>query len=337
MENAKGSNLCLLCMQYHDMQEVEVRERAIFKEIEFETINKKLYCEFTDEYLITEEYIKENDMRLKDAYREKVGLLTSKEIQDIRKKYEISQKELSRILEWGELTITRYENHQVQDKAHDDVLSEIKSNPLFLYDKLKMNKDQLSDKSYGRLIKNTTTLLSESENLYLTNSIVSGHIQYSSDKYQGNTSLNLTKVVEMINYIAKRVSNLYLVKLMKIIWYSDFLHYKKYDKGITGLYYFKNTMGALPKDYDKIILLAGVSYVEEYLYDNICKRFIPSDKYSQGILSVLELETIDLVIGALGNLNSKEIVELMHEEDAFNHTKEKHPISYEMANSLKLQ
>lgn len=49
--------------------------------------------------------------------------------QYIRDKYEVSQKDFSEVLDWGRATITRYENHQVQDRAHDDVLRTIDSDP----------------------------------------------------------------------------------------------------------------------------------------------------------------------------------------------------------------
>ncbi len=55
-----------------------------------------------------------------------MGLLTSDEIIKIREKYGISQKEFSEVLGWGgRATITRYENHQVQDRVHDDVLKKL--------------------------------------------------------------------------------------------------------------------------------------------------------------------------------------------------------------------
>jgi len=324
-------------MEEHVPHEVEVVEPALFKGIKFTTTNKKLYCENVDEYLITEELMDENDIRMKDAYRKGVGLLTSKEIHDIRDKYDISQKDLSKILEWGELTITRYENHYVQDRAHNDILEEIHKNPVFLYDKLKVNKDLISKSSYERIMEKTKKILDESGNMYLTNSILSEYEKYSSKKYQGNVKLNLDKVVDAINYIASKVENLFTVKLMKMLWYADFLHFKRYGTGITGLYYFRNSMGALPKEYDKIILLDGINTVDELIEENLCKRFIPNPKFQIDFLSEDEIECIDIVIQSLGRFSTTEIIEAMHEEDAYKSTQHKNPISYEYAQTLSIE
>jgi len=324
-------------MEEHVPHEVEVVEPALFKGIKFTTTNKKLYCENVDEYLITEELMDENDIRMKDAYRKGVGLLTSKEIHDIRDKYDISQKDLSKILEWGELTITRYENHYVQDRAHNDILEEIHKNPVFLYDKLKVNKDLISKSSYERIMEKTKKILDESGNMYLTNSILSEYEKYSSKKYQGNVKLNLDKVVDAINYIASKVENLFTVKLMKMLWYADFLHFKRYGTGITGLYYFRNSMGALPKEYDKIILLDGINTVDELIEENFRKRFIPNPKFQIDFLSEDEIECIDIVIQSLGRFSTTEIIEAMHEEDAYKSTQHKNPISYEYAQTLSIE
>lgn len=54
-----------------------------------------------------------------------MGLLTSQQIRAVRTQYDISQRDLCILLGWGEKTITRYEGHQVQDRAHDAILKKL--------------------------------------------------------------------------------------------------------------------------------------------------------------------------------------------------------------------
>ena len=54
-----------------------------------------------------------------DEYKKKVGLLTTDEIKEIRKKRGMSQKDLAKFLSIGEKDITRYENGSIQTKAVD--------------------------------------------------------------------------------------------------------------------------------------------------------------------------------------------------------------------------
>ena len=92
--------LCPSCMEEHQVSIVEVVEREIFKglEIEFDAIYE--YCQNTDQFLENEDMIRTNSLAMKDAYRRRVGLLTSAEIRAIREKYDISQKDFADILDW---------------------------------------------------------------------------------------------------------------------------------------------------------------------------------------------------------------------------------------------
>ena len=49
------------------------------------------FCDTAEEFYMDEKLLQENDIRLKDAYREAENLLTSSEIIAIRSKYGISQ------------------------------------------------------------------------------------------------------------------------------------------------------------------------------------------------------------------------------------------------------
>ena len=57
-----------------------------------------------------------------DEYKKRVGLLTSKEIIAIRKKLNLTQEGLARIMGCGLKTITRYENGAIQDKVFDNFI-----------------------------------------------------------------------------------------------------------------------------------------------------------------------------------------------------------------------
>lgn len=145
--------LCISCMQEHPVDIIEVAENETFNGISVNFIAVYEYCSNTDEYLETEEMMKSNGLAVKDAYRQATGLLTSAEIRRIREKYRISQKEFSEILNWGKATITRYENHQIQDRAHDDILRKIDSDPQWFIEMLNRAKDRISEKSYNKYYK----------------------------------------------------------------------------------------------------------------------------------------------------------------------------------------
>lgn len=59
-------------------------------------------------------------------YRKRKGLLQPEEIRQIREQYGLSQRNFARLLDWGDITIHRYESGAIQDTVHNDFLSLIK-------------------------------------------------------------------------------------------------------------------------------------------------------------------------------------------------------------------
>ncbi len=153
-----------------------------------------MYCDAADELYMDEHQIQDNDIKMKDAYRRLEGLLTSEDICNIRGKYGITQSDLCKLLGWGGKTITRYESHQVQDKAHDMILKKLDQDPKWFLTLLKEAKGSLTEEAYQKyltklelmvddetaeriaknLLKSGQTLEFVSENTELSLSVVEG-------------------------------------------------------------------------------------------------------------------------------------------------------------------
>lgn len=59
---------------------------------------------------------------ISDAYRQNHGLLTSKELKDIRKRLGLSQRVFARFLKVGVASVKRWEAGLIQDEAHDQLI-----------------------------------------------------------------------------------------------------------------------------------------------------------------------------------------------------------------------
>lgn len=327
--------LCLSCMEEHNVDIVEVIEQTTFKGVKVEFSATYEYCSNTDEYLENEDMIRSNSLAAKNAYRKKVGLLTSNDIKNIRENYGISQKDFSEILDWGGATITRYENYQVQDRAHDDILRKIDSDPKWLIDILKRAKDRLTEKAFNKYYHEANEQYSKCKNQYLIDSIYAIYADFEDELVTGYLELRLDKVVEVINYLALKVNSLHKVKLMKMLWYSDALNFKRHGKSITGLVYSALPMGAVPKGHEQIMSLDGVSF-DTVLYDDIAYKFKPTPGFEIRNLSDDEISTIDKIISEFEDLTTFQIVEKMHEEEAYKMTSSNSIISYSFAEQLSL-
>ncbi|MGM0379907.1 MAG: type II TA system antitoxin MqsA family protein [Bacillota bacterium] len=336
MKKIKSINeFCIMCMKEHEIDIVEKKEENVFKgeKVKFRVTYK--YCSNTDQYSESEKMMNENSLRMKDAYRSKVGLLTSKEIKNIRKKYGISQLDLAKIIGIGEKTITRYENHQVQDKAYDRLLKKISKDPSWFLELVKDSKDELSDKSYKKLVKNGNREYRNKQNEYLIETIEAMYAEFHQED-RGNSELNLDKVVEMVNYLASKISNLYKVKLMKLLWYSDSISYKLKNRSISGLVYKALPMGAVPESYQEILELEGIRYDVHLINGNESYHFLPDNDYQIKNLSDDEIKILDEVIHKYGVLDTQVLIDKMHDEVAYRCTDDFCIIDYSHSQAIEI-
>ena len=331
--------ICSCCMEEHEVKTVHAMEQATFKNSTVKYEASYLFCDLADELYMDEQQTQENDIRLKDAYRKKEGLLTSAQIGEIRAKYGISQSDLCLLLGWGGKTITRYESHQVQDRAHDTILKKINQDPEWFLSLLYGAKANLSAESYQKYFAAATALYEEDQDAYLRKAIEASYAKFRGNQmFHGNTDLSLDKVVEVIRYFASsiKVTSLYKVKLMKLMWYADALSYKRRGFAITGLVYQALPMGAVPVGHNSIIDLKDVPCEEVDMGETNAYHFSLSEKQTFFKLSDEEKNILDEVIEKLGKMSKNEIISFMHREQAYVETALRDIIQFKYAESLQI-
>ena len=331
--------LCTCCMEEHEVKTVLVKEQTTFKNVKIHYDAFYLYCDAAEELYMDEQQMQKNDVRLKDAYRKAKGLLTSAEISGIRAKYGISQSDLCILLGWGGKTITRYESHQVQDKAHDTILKKIDQDPEWFLSLLGDAKENLSTESYQKYMEAATVLYEEDQDFYLRKAIEASYARFQGNQlFHGNTKLSLDKVVDVIRYFAAsaKVTNLYKVKLMKLMWYADALSYKERGFAITGLVYQALPMGAVPVGHNSIIDLKGVPCEEVDMGETNAYHFLLNGEQTFLALSEEDKRILDIVIEKLGKMSKKDIVTFMHQEQAYIKTASRDMIQFKHTDNLQI-
>jgi len=192
--------LCHCCMEEHYVKTIEVDENIKFKGIDVEYKAVYYYCDKADELFADEAMLSLNDISMKNAYRIKQGLLTSDAIIAIRNLYEITQKDLCILLGWGEKTVTRYESHQVQDKAHDIILRKLEKDPEWYLYLLNESKSSFTEKSFKKYLSIATNLFEREQNLYLQKAIEARYAKlYENPIFNNKVSYSLNKAIDAVN------------------------------------------------------------------------------------------------------------------------------------------
>ena len=280
----------------------------------------------------------DNLMNARNAYRVLHGLLTSEEIVGIRESYGLSQVDLARLLGWGEATISRYESKAIQDEAYDTMLRMIKDNPLVALELLKKNEDKFSETKRKYVRSKIVDKLDSYGKEYLTRQALEA--EYANfDKindFNGYITLDINKIEAMVSYIAEGISNLFKVKLMKMLWYADALSFKRRGVSMTGMVYRHESMGALPIGHYSLMNLENLNVCEEESnnYD-LMLHVYPSEGMDYSILTDEDRTILDDVIKKFKNYKAKDIIEYMHREIAYTKTKAGEIIPFSLAKEIR--
>lgn len=118
-------NRIAYCEFCDDEVEFEVKKEKKTFTVKGDTFEVEIgvaYCKTCGTRVFPFSLAKENDLVVYDEYRRRHNLLTSKEIKAIRRKRNLSQVELAKLIECGEKNIARYENGTIQDKVYDKLM-----------------------------------------------------------------------------------------------------------------------------------------------------------------------------------------------------------------------
>ncbi len=332
---------CPLCNKTHEVEERK-RSTTITLKGEDITYEERFYfCTNAGEdenEFETGAMTNENLLNARNAYRVKMGLLTSDEIVAIRERYGLSQVDLAKLLGWGESTISRYESKAIQDEAYDTMLRLIKDNPLQALEFLKKNSDKFSIMKRLEIKTKIIDKLDSYGKEFLTRQTFEGeyaNFEEPSDS-NGFTLLNIDKIEAMISYIAEKVNNLFKVKLMKMLWYSDVLSFIENSYSMTGLVYRHESMGALPVGHYSLMNLENLNIKEEMSsnYDPMLHVY-PTPNMDYSVLTDEEKAILDKVIIKFKDYKAKDIVDYMHDEKAYIETKTGEIIPFSLAKEIR--
>lgn len=333
---------CPLCEKTHEVEERE-RLTSIIVKGENVTYEEKFYfCSNANEdenEFVTGAMANKNLLNARNAYRIKMGLLTSDEIIAIRENYGLSQVDLAKLLGWGEATISRYESKAIQDEAYDTMLRLIKDNPLQALEFLKKNSEKFSMVKRLEIRAKIVEKLDSYGKEFLTRQTFEGeyaNFEEPSDS-NGFTMLDIDKIEAMISYIAESVNNLFKVKLMKMLWYSDVISFGNNGHSMTGMVYRHEGMGALPVGHYSLMNLENLNVKEEMScnYDTMLHVY-PTPNMDYSVLTDGEKAILDKVIIKFKDYKAKDIVDYMHDERAYRETKTGDIIPFSLAKEIRV-
>ena len=297
-------------------------------------------CKECGEILFDPELDDKNIRAAYTVYKDKHGLLTTDEIISIRKRLNLPQASLALLIGCTQATVARYEKGALQDEAYDNLLRMLE-NPDNVENLMHRHRDKMSARDCARIEsaiskmrgKKASSSIWEHENLLLE--ICNNLENKRPTEYNGFTLFDFQKFAEMVVFFAHTNHSLSKEKLLKLLWYSDMVCFKKTAKAISGLQYIHKRFGPVPDQYMFLLGLLEVTgeiRLEEDQSEIGNEQVIPGHTECDMMkLSKTELCILQNVVDHFQAYSAEELSDESHEEEGYKQTAMMDVISFKYA------
>ncbi len=275
------------------------------------------------------------------AYRERHGLLKPEEIRALRERYGLSQRSLARLLGWGMITIQRYEQGALQDEAHDQVLRGLRD-PQVVLEWLDRDGDRLPDRirEHVRQAALKEAGAAQPERLARQLELLVATESRLDPELHGFRIFDLGRVSQLVAHFARACPDLFKTKLAKLLWLSDFAHFRLHRVSITGIAYARYPHGPAPDHFQSVLgaleEMGSIRLVERFAGPYLGDVVETAQEGELDEFTDSERKIVGLVIKRFGHLPATDLSRLSHAEPAWADRTDGERIPYTEADRIGL-
>jgi uncharacterized phage-associated protein/DNA-binding transcriptional regulator YiaG len=314
-----------------------------FRKEEFSFTYHHYVCQVTGQSFTTDELDNVNVNQVYSQYRQKHQIMFPEQIQQLRERYQLSAARMSLLLDFGPNQYRSYEDGEIPSDSNAAHLR-LARNPRTFREMVRAKKDKLRPIEFAKLEDHLLALIQQDEENFFTSdqpflSPTLRNPRAIPDEYTGYTVPNQEKFAEMVLYFFEHCQHLYLVRLNKLLFYADFLHYKSTGRSLSGYRYQAISYGPVPERYemhfgllvDEKLLTRSIDPERKNSYNGqSIVNYSPTRSARREVFSSAEWATLETICEQLGRKSRETIVQLSHEEDAWvDNEQAQAPISYQ--------
>ena len=294
-------------------------------------------CIDTAEQFTTDELDTLNVNQVHNKYREKFGIPFIDEIIRIRNQYGLTAIKMSEVLGLGANSYRNYENGEIPSVANGRLIK-LAERPREFLELLEMSKNTFESGEYEKVLKKVQHAVSEeSINDYNWTTFIFENLK--PNILNGYQVPNLDKIDNMVCFFARN-NEPYTTALNKLMFYSDFGHFKQYGNSISGISYKALKLGPVPENYDLIynhaVRSEVVKVIETIFGECVGQKYIGNKEEDPEAFTMSEYEILKKVSEKFKKSTTNGIIDLSHEEPAWiDNINGKNRISYEYSFELK--
>jgi uncharacterized phage-associated protein/DNA-binding transcriptional regulator YiaG len=314
-----------------------------FRKEEFSFTYHHYVCQATGQSFTTDELDNLNVSQVYSQYRQKHQIMFPEQIQQLRERYQLSAARMSLFLDFGPNQYRSYEDGEIPSDSNAAHLR-LARNPRTFREMVRAKKDKLRPNELAKLEEHLLALMQlDEEDFFASNkpflSPTLRNPHAIPDEFTGYTVPNQEKFAEMVLYFFQHCQHLYLVRLNKLLFYADFLHYCSTGRSLSGYRYQAIPHGPVPERYemhfglliDEGLLTRAIDPSRKNSYNGQpVLNYSPKRPARPDAFSPAEWATLETVRQQLGRKSREDIVKLSHEESAWiDNEQEQKPISYQ--------
>ncbi len=263
-------------------------------------------------------------------YKKKHALLNSNDIVMLRKKYNISQRTLAKLIGCSQATIVRYEKGDIQNNAHNSVMRMLQYTENFK-ELAEIKEDELDANEIKNIKEALSNQLQDNSMDYLIINRTNEFQTANADQYSGFIGFDFNKFSLMVQYYAENVKDLYKTKLLKLLWFTDMYFFKEYTVSMSGSRYLHQHYGPVPQQYSLLLGLmekSGKIRIDETITQYGYGEIITTNNSAKEKFNEDEKEILSFVLNKYGNMSAKKISDLSHKQKGYIETSDMEFISY---------
>ncbi len=282
----------------------------------------------TGETIFDKELDEANIQKVYDIYRKKYNILSSQKITELRKNYGLTQKDMSHLLGWGDVTISRYENGSLPSNSHNETFIQFKD-PAFVKNLIARNGYKLSSSNIDKINNKV-----EEFSIDPMPAILEEKLNRAPDILNGYRRFSFERIRELIIYFTHQKS-IYKTVLNKLLFYTDFNAYNLFVVSVTGGIYKRMQFGPVPDWYETILEdIEHCGDITSKTNSDGMTTFKACREPNWEVFNTEEQVLIKKIHRKFSNFSAKEISKISHQESAWRNTENKKVIPYDFADDL---
>ena len=310
-----------------------------YRKEHFPIIYHYYVCEDSSEHFTTDELDLLNLTQVHNQYRCKYGIPFIDEIKDMRHKYGLSASKMSSVLGFGTNLYRLYETGEMPVVANGRLIKLAEDSHEFRR-LLHIGRHALEDHEYEKVQKKLEHFTDRARSRELFERKLFGC--EVPNIYNGFRMPKLKKLAAMVNFFAYH-NKPFLTALNKLMFYADFGHFKRNGYSISGVCYQAIKRGPVPVNYGTLydhVVNKGYADVYEIDFAEFVGEQYKTDeiKYKEDddLFTDSEIDMLKEVSGKFKGKNTKEIIQISHEETGWQqNVNEKNHINFMYSFALK--